>query len=92
MLLTFPCTEEWVRNKMNFINDFYTYDFAGIIHNDSSSDEGDFEIDLELTGKEDDKEEIEASAPVVGDEVTLKLLVKTRRVLLQTMIKTFIMR
>ena len=56
-----------------FSNDFYTYDFTTIIHNNDSSDESDIEIDLELTEKEDDKE-VEASAPVVDDKVTLKLL------------------
>ena len=56
-----------------FSNDFYTYDFTTIMHNNDSSDESDFEIDLELTEKEDDKE-IEASAPAVDDEVTLELL------------------
>ena len=43
------------------------------MHNNDSSDESDFEIDLELTEKEDDKE-VEASAPAVDDEVTLELL------------------
>ena len=57
-----------------FINSFHTYDFTGIIHNDASSDESDIEIDLELTEKEGDKEEVETSAPVVDDEVTSKLL------------------
>ena len=56
-----------------FSNDFYTYDFTTIMHNNDSSDESDFEIDLELTEKEDDKE-VEASAPAVDDEVTLELL------------------
>ena len=58
----------------NFIIDFYTYDFTGIIHNDNSSEESDIEIDLELTKKEDDQEEVEATAPVVDKEVTSKLL------------------
>ena len=58
----------------DFIKDFYTYGFSGIIPNDYSSDESDIEIDLELTEKEDDKEEVEASALVVDDEVTSKLL------------------
>ena len=50
---------ECVRNKIkDFINDFYTHDFIGIIHNDDSSDESDFEINLDLTEKEDDKEEV----------------------------------
>ena len=57
-----------------FINDLYTYDFTRIIHNDDSSDKSDIEIDLELTEKEDDEEEMEASAPIVDDELTLKLL------------------
>ena len=57
-----------------FINDLYTYDFTRIIHNDDSSDKSDIEIDLELTEKEDDEEEMEASAPIVDDELTSKLL------------------
>ena len=66
---------ECVRNKIkDFINDFYTHDFTGIIHNDDSSDESDFEINLDLTEKEDDKEEVEVSAPAADDEVTPQLL------------------
>ena len=77
LLLTFSCPGEWVRNKMkDFINDFYTYDFTGIIHNDDSSDDSSIEIDLEPPEKEDDKEE--ASAPVADDEVTSKLLRQDR--------------
>ena len=52
LLLTFSCPEEWVQNKMkDFINDFYTYDFTGIIQNDGSSDESGTEVNLELTEK-----------------------------------------
>ena len=58
----------------DFINDFYTYDFNGIIHNDESPDKSDIEIYLEFTEKEDDKEEIEASAPVADDKGVSKLL------------------
>ena len=58
----------------DFINNFYTYDFTGIFHNDSSSDKSDIEIHLELTEKEDNKEEVEAPACIVDDEVTSKLL------------------
>ena len=77
MLLTFSCREEWVRNEIkDFINDFYTYDFTGIIHNDGSSDKNDIEIDIELTEKEDDKEEVEAPTLVADDKVTSKLLCK----------------
>ena len=56
----------------DFINNSETYDFTGIIYNNSSSDESDIEIDLELTKKEDDKEEVEPSALVVDNEVTSK--------------------
>ena len=56
------------------MNGFNIYDFTGITHNDDSSDESDIEIDLELTEKYHDKEEVKALAPVVDDEVTLKLL------------------
>ena len=48
----------------DFINNFYPYDFNGIIHNDDNLDENDIEIDLELTDKQDDKEEFEVSTPV----------------------------
>ena len=77
MLLTSSCREEWVRNEIkDFINDFYTYDFTGIIHNDGGSDKNDIEIDIELTEKEDDKEEVEAPTLVADDKVTSKLLRK----------------
>ena len=77
MLLTFSGREEWVRNEIkDLINDFYTYDFTGIIHNDGSSDKNDIEIDIELTEKEDDKEEVEAPTLVADDKVTSKLLRK----------------
>ena len=50
LLLKFSCPEKRVQNKTkNFINDFYTYDFTGIIRNDDSSDEIDIKIDLKLT-------------------------------------------
>ena len=42
--------------------------------NDDSSDESDIEIDLEVTEKEDDKEEVEASASIFDDEMTSTLL------------------
>ena len=53
-----------------FINIFYAYVFTGIIHNDNSPDESDIEMDLELTEKEDDKEEVQASAHVNDDKMT----------------------
>ena len=52
-----------------FINIFYAYVFKGIIHNDNSPDESDIEMDLELTEKEDDKEEVQPSAHVNDDKV-----------------------
>ena len=42
--------------------------------NDDSLDESDIEIDLEVTEKEDDKEEVEASASIFDDEMTSTLL------------------
>ena len=54
----------------DFINDFYTYEFTGTIHKDDSPDESDIEMDLELTEKEDDKEEVQASAHVNDDKMT----------------------
>ena len=50
------------------------HDFTGIIHNDNSSNESDFKMDLELIEKENHKEKDEASAPVVDGEVTSNLL------------------
>ena len=54
----------------DFINDFYTYDFTGFIHNDGSSDEIDIEIDIEFTEKENDKEEVEAPTLIAENKVT----------------------
>ena len=71
LLFTFSYPAEWVWNKMkDFINDFYTYEFTGIIHKDDSPDESDIEMNLELNEKEDDKEEVQASAHVNDDKVT----------------------
>ena len=43
----FSFHEEWFWNKAkDFINDFYTDDFPGIILNDGSPDKSDIEIDL----------------------------------------------
>ena len=50
----------------DFINDFYTYEFTGIIHNYDSPAESDIEMDLELTEKED----VQASAHVNDDKMT----------------------
>ena len=53
----------------NFINNFYAYEFTGIIHNDNSPDESDSEMDLELNEKENGKEEVQASAHVNDNKV-----------------------
>ena len=42
----------------NFINDFYTYDFTGIIHNDGSADERDIESIYNLLKKKMIKKEL----------------------------------
>ena len=65
--LTFSCPVEWVRDKMkDFIDDFYSYDFTGILHNDESSDDSDIEIDLESVDvvKNDHEEEANKMKPV----------------------------
>ena len=64
--LTFSCPMERVRDKLkDFIDDFYSYDFTGILHNDESSDDSDIEIDLEKVDVvEDDDEEAEKMKPV----------------------------
>ena len=65
--LTFSCPMEWVRDKLkDFIDDFYSYDFTGILHNDESSDDSDIEIDLESVDvvEDDDDEETDKMKPV----------------------------
>ena len=75
LLLTVSCPEEWVQNKMkHFIDNLYTYDFTGIIHNYNNSDESETEIDLKLTEKEHDAEEGKSSVSAVDDKVTARLL------------------
>ena len=44
----------------DFIKDFYSYDFTGILYNDKSSDDSDIEIDLESVDVEEDDHEQEA--------------------------------
>ena len=78
--LTFSCPVEWVRDKMkDFIDDFYSYDFTGILHNDESSDDSDIEIDLESVDVVEDDEEEEADkmkpvSPVIEKEITNALI------------------
>ena len=71
---------EWVRGKIkDFIDDFYSYNFTGILRNDESSNGSDIEIDLEsFDGVEDDDEEeadkIKPISPVVHKEITNTLI------------------
>ena len=54
--LTFSCPVEWIQDKMeDFIDDFYSYGFTGIIH-----DDGNIEIDLEIVDVVEDDDEEEA--------------------------------
>ena len=67
---------EWVRDKMkDFTDDFYSYDFICILHNDESSVDSDIEIDLESVDvvEDDDEEEddkMKPVSPVVNKEIT----------------------
>ena len=72
--LTFSCLNQWVRDTMkDFIKDFYSYDFTGIIHNDESSDESDFEInvDVEEENEESFIECTETSAEPLQQETVI---------------------
>ena len=72
---------EWVRDKMkDFIDNFCSYDFTGIFHNDESSDDSNLEIDLESVDvvKDDDDEEeadkMKPVTPVADKEITNTLI------------------
>ena len=71
---------EWVRDKIeHFIDNFQSYDFTGILHNDESFDDSDIEIDLEKVDVvEDDEEEAEKMKPVspVVDKGTKNTLIQ----------------
>ena len=65
--LTFSYPVEWVPGKKkDFIDDFYTHDFTGILHNDESCDDSDIEIDLESVDVKEvyDEEEADKMKPV----------------------------
>ena len=81
--LTFSCPEELLRDKMkDFIDDFYSYDFPDILHDDESSDDSDIEIDLEsvdvVEDGDDDEKEADKMKPVspVVDKGILNTLVQ----------------
>ena len=58
----------------DFINDFYSYDFTGIIHNDESSDESDFEIDLDIESKVMEDDETNKESLKENNETVTKIL------------------
>ena len=79
--LTFSCPLEWVQDEMkDFIDGFFSYNFAGILHNNEDADDSDIEIDLESVDVvEDDDDDEEADkmkpvSPVVAKEITNTLI------------------
>ena len=77
LLLRFSCPDEETRDKLKgFIEDFYTYDFTGIIHEEASNDESDFEIDIEIDNGNVDldetaEEEEKSTGPSQNDVIVL---------------------
>ena len=67
----------------DLIDDFFSYYFSGILHNDESSDDSDIEIDLQSVDVvEDDNDEEEAdkmkpASPAVDKEITNTLIQQT---------------
>ena len=64
----------------DFIDDFYYYDFTGILHNDESSDDSDIETDLKSVDvvEDDDEEEADNVKPVspVADKQIANTLIQ----------------
>ena len=63
----------------DFTDNFYSYDFTGILRNDESSDDSDIEIDLESVDVVEDDDDEEADkmkpvSPVVAKEITNTLI------------------
>ena len=64
----------------DFIDDFYSYDFTGILYDDERSDDSDIEIDLgsvDVVEEVDDEEEADKMkrvSNVVDKEITNKLI------------------
>ena len=71
---------EWARDKMkDFIDDFYSFDFTGILHNDESSDDSDILIDLESVDVVEDNDvegadKMKPVSPVADKEITNALI------------------
>ena len=62
-----------------FTDDFYSYDFTDILHNNESSDDSDIEIDLQSVNVAEDGDEEEADKmkpvkPVVDKKITNTLI------------------
>ena len=65
----------------DFTEDFYSYDFTSILHNDESSDDSDIEIDLEradVVEDDYDEEEVDKMKPVssVVDKEIINTLIQ----------------
>ena len=63
----------------DFIDNFYSYDFTGILCNDESSDDSDTEIDV-VGDDDDDEEEADKTKPVspaVDKEIRNPLYIDT---------------
>ena len=63
----------------DFIDDFCSYDFTGILHNNEISNDSDIEIDLESVDvvEHDDEEEadkMKSASPVVDKKMTNTLI------------------
>ena len=62
-----------------FIDDFYSYDFTDILHNNESSDDSDIEIDLQSVnvaeeGDEEEADKMKPVSPVVDKKITNTLI------------------
>ena len=63
----------------DFIDNFYSYDFTGILHHDERSDDIDIEIDLESVdvvedGNEEEAHKVKPVSPVVDKEIRNTLI------------------
>ena len=66
----------------DLIDDFFSYYFSGILHNDESSDDSDIEIDLQSVDvvEDDDDEEadkMKPASPAVDKEIKNTLIQQT---------------
>ena len=76
MILTFSCSDEWIRNtSKDFVETFYTYDFTGIVVEVSSDEEIDFDLEVEAPTKE----AVNNSAEVSEDPAKFPVSVKRQQ-------------